>query len=173
MLIKHLFRLLLIINVVFVISGCVSAPTPLTKAAKKGDLPEVRRLIAEGADINAKDQDDYEHGATALILASANGYREIVQLLLDKGANVNAKMSGIDDGVTALMEASKGKDVKIVQALLDKGANVNAEATMGATMILSGSRVTALTIACLNGDREIIQLLLSKGAEGKTKNDCH
>ncbi len=59
----------------------------LRAAAKKGDLPKVKSLLAKGAEVNAKDKD----ALTALMFASMNGHREIVELLLDKGADVNAK----------------------------------------------------------------------------------
>ena len=44
-------------------------------------------------------------GVTALMMASEKGHTEIVKLLLDKGADVNAKIKS--DGVTALMMASE------------------------------------------------------------------
>lgn len=67
-------------------------------AAGKGDLSVLKRLIAKGAEVNAKGAD----GVTALILASQNGHKEAVQALLDKGAEVNAKRT---DGGTALILA--------------------------------------------------------------------
>lgn len=66
----------------------------LIKAAKAGDTEKMKRLLAEGADINAKTED----GVTALIAASLNGHAEIVNALIDKGADVNAKDK---DGETA------------------------------------------------------------------------
>jgi hypothetical protein len=55
----------------------------------------VQRLIDSGADINIQ----YETGQTALIAASDQGYLEIVQLFLIRGANPNIKDK---DGDSAL-----------------------------------------------------------------------
>jgi len=92
----------------------------LWQAAERGDLPEVKSLIAKGAEVNAKDN----KGGTALMVASLNGHIEIVQALLGKGAEVNAKSN---KGGTALMVASLNGHIEIVQALLSKGAEVNAK----------------------------------------------
>ncbi|MGQ4003541.1 glutaminase A [Francisellaceae bacterium CB52] len=56
-------------------------------AASMGDLTEVRRSVALGADVNKGDYDN----RTALHLAAAEGQEDVVKYLLDKGANANAK----------------------------------------------------------------------------------
>ena len=43
-------------------------------------------LITKGANVNAKDEDNY----TALILASKKGHKDVAELLIAKGADVNA-----------------------------------------------------------------------------------
>jgi ankyrin repeat protein len=57
-------------------------------------------------------------------MASRGGHDKIVELLLDKGADVNAQ--GGEYG-NALQAASLGGHDKIVELLLDKGADVNAQ----------------------------------------------
>src|SRR5208337_803068 len=121
------------------------------EAVKRGDLPAAESSIANGADVNAKDED----GRTALIIASGlvsrNGCKEVIQALLATGADVNAKTN---DGLTALMAASVKGHKEIVQALLDKGADVNAKRNDG---------VTALMLSSVEGHKEIVQALLAKG----------
>ena len=59
-------------------------------AAENGNIEELERLLDRGADINAKDNDDW----TALMYASENSNDtssiETVRLLLDRGADINA-----------------------------------------------------------------------------------
>jgi ankyrin repeat protein len=52
------------------------------KAAFRGDLPEVKRLVAKGAEVNAK----ANSGITALIAALKNGHPEVRELLIKAGA---------------------------------------------------------------------------------------
>ena len=162
----------------------------LRQAVSRGDLPEVRRLLSIYAEVNVKNK----MGETALIVASREGYREIVQELLQKGAAVNAKSN---TGVTALMFASANGHREIVQELLEKGAAVNARRNTGGTALIfasgAGCReivqellengaevnardndgVTALIFASAKGHREIVQELLAKGADVDAKMNNH
>ena len=61
--------------------------TPLQQAARDGHKEIADLLIAEGADVNAKN----DYGWTPLHWAASRGHKEIVELLIAKGANVNAK----------------------------------------------------------------------------------
>jgi hypothetical protein len=84
-------------------------------------LENVRRAIENGRDIN--EQDDYQ-GSTLLMEAVARGKEDVVEFLLDNGANVNIQDH---DGVTALgyyKDAiyKEGNLEKIVQMLLEVGA---------------------------------------------------
>jgi ankyrin repeat protein len=118
----------------------------LFAAAMSGDLPKVERLIAAGANVNAKDN----NSGTALIWASARGHEGVVQALLDKGAEVNAKDN---NGRTALMFASLNGSKVAVQALLSKGAEANARAKDGNT---------ASMLASQKGHKEVAELLAAE-----------
>ncbi|CAI0655001.1 unnamed protein product, partial [Colletotrichum noveboracense] len=89
-------------------------------AALNGHDEVLLRLLHSDNDaLNSRDN----AGRTPLIWGSLEGHDNIVRMLLDKGADVNAQ--GGDYG-NALQAASfKGHD-NIVQMLLDKGADVNA-----------------------------------------------
>ena len=71
-----------------------------------------------------------EAGWTPLIIASSAGHQDIVEMLVTKGANINAVTS---EGRSALLyAASKGRE-KIVEYLLSKGADPNKADKLGAT----------------------------------------
>ena len=83
----------------------------------------------------------------------------IVELLLAKGADVNAKAHG---GETALQVASSYGRKEIVETLLAGRANVNAKDEYGET---------ALYAASVEGRREVVELLLANGADAKAKTN--
>ena len=61
-------------------------PAELAKAIRDGDLKAVRAQLDGGVDVNARDAD----GNTPLLLAAVCAGPEFVELLLKKGADVNA-----------------------------------------------------------------------------------
>ncbi|KAJ7287134.1 ankyrin repeat-containing domain protein [Mycena rebaudengoi] len=87
-----------------------------------------------------------------LIAASYYGYMDIVHLLIEKGANVNAQ--GGEYG-NALQAASSSGHESIVHLLIEKGENVNAQ---------GGSFGNALQAASSSGHESIVHLLIEKGA---------
>ena len=91
--------------------------TALMFAVRAGDLASAKLLVAAGANVN--DQDAW--GVSATVLAAHSGYRELVEFLLDKGADANSA----GPGFTALHAAIMRRDEIIVRALLAHGANAN------------------------------------------------
>jgi hypothetical protein len=91
--------------------------------------------------------------APPLYYASLTGLIEAVRLLLESGADVNAR--GGDDG-SALQAASAGGHDQIVQRLLESGADVNAR---------GGDYGSALQAASIGGYDQIVQRLLESGAD--------
>ena len=127
----------------------------LIQAAKDGNLPAVQTALSEGAEVNARDT---THGGTPLIWTSYNSHAEVIKLLLEKGAEINAKAN---NGATALMMAAYQGHTEIIKLLLEKGADVNAKSKDG---------ITALWQAAQNGHTEVVKLLLEKGAEVNAKD---
>jgi ankyrin repeat protein len=84
---------------------------PLVTACGQGDLETAQRLLAQGASPDAYGIDFVE---TALIAASRGGHRDIVKLLLSKGATVDLKDS---QGKTSLDRAHEGGCADIVLLL--------------------------------------------------------
>ena len=101
----------------------------IIEAATKGNLQKVKQLIENLADVNALNKNGY----TALMFASLNGHTDIVKLLIEKGANIDA---GINlENETALMFSSKNGHIDVVKTLLEKGADVKIRDSASRTAV--------------------------------------
>ena len=89
--------------------------TPLMFAARVGDLESAKLLVAAGAKVNDVDA----WGVSVMVLAAHSGFTDVVEFLLDKGADVNASGAGF----TALHAAIMRRDETLVRTLLAHGAN--------------------------------------------------
>lgn len=123
--------------------------TPLMRAAIQGDVARIRKLLAEGADVNALSPD----GLTALLYAAGGKSLEAAQILLVAGANVSR---ATNHGATPLMTASGSGNLRMVNVLLKAGANPNARDADGHT---------ALWIAAQSSNWEIVKILKQAGAQ--------
>ncbi|THZ51637.1 purine and uridine phosphorylase [Aureobasidium pullulans] len=111
-------------------------------------LADVLALLDFGANLDAC--------SLALPSAAHGGYKEIVRLLLDRGANINAFCEGSDSMGTALQVASRDGYETMVRMLLDRGADVN---------VLGGYYGTALQAASTIGHEAIVRMLLDADAD--------
>ena len=87
-------------------------------AARVGDLASAKLLVAGGASVNDTDAS----GISATTLAAFSGNGDVVEYLLDQGADASAGGAGF----TALHAAILHREEKAVRALLDHGADANA-----------------------------------------------
>jgi len=106
-------------------------------AAAVGNVDAVEQHIAAGTDINKVlvtgiTQDTPGYGGTPLHIAALSNQEEVVEVLIDNGADIEAKAADSYGG-TALHWASAAGLVDIVELLVEAGANVNAEDTNGGT----------------------------------------
>lgn len=159
----------------------------LHEAIQKGDHDAVRRLIAEGADVNGRDTELYE---TPLMAALRHRRLEILVSLLEAGADPSVEATGFDNaGETAIVVAARedspwalrtllaakarpqDRDAAllagcahpaVVRVALEEGARVNAKGERG---------MTPLSCAAAAGALESVTLLLEAGADPHAKAD--
>src|SRR5262245_7566473 len=91
--------------------------TALMFAARAGDLESAKLLVAAGARVNDVDA----WGVSVMSLAAHSGFTDLVEFLLDKGADVNASGAGF----TALHAAIMRRDETLVRTLLAHRADPN------------------------------------------------
>lgn len=148
--------------------------TPLHWAALAGHKDVAELILANGADVNAISNKgripwregelngrkvvvllDSNCGCAPLHIAALNGHKDVVELLLAKGADVNA-----NKGRTPLHSAAGHKE--IMELLLLHGADVNAKASNGET---------PLHYAARRGEANLAKLLLAHGADINVKSN--
>ena len=126
-------RLLLTIIATLVFVGC----TPdLHKAAREGDADRVRELLDAGADVNVRNADKQRLQYTPLHWAAYYGHLEIAEILISRGADLDA-----DDPYysTPLYLAAEQGYPEVVEFLISKGAKVNVKSSRsGYTPVASG-----------------------------------
>jgi ankyrin repeat protein len=129
--------------------GASTPALALAEAAGRGDVKEIYRLIAGGADANAVGQ----HGITPLWWAAWTENYEGFSALLDKGADPNAQRA---DGYPIMYLVADMKDARLLEAALKHGADPNLRD--------SKSGYTPLFPAVMNGLKPQIDLLLAAKA---------
>ena len=97
-------------------------------AAAEGNLKSLKEHLAKGIDINTKD--DGSLGITPLAFAILQDQTQMVEFLIQQGADVNAKYR---DGGTALHTAAFLGQYEVTELLVQKGANVNTKDEDGDT----------------------------------------
>ena len=155
--------------------------SPLILAAAEGHIASAKLLLSAGADVNLKLSEEHDsplqaamqsdsHEMVSLLIehrADLNNAKfdesplhtalgalckeSIIKLLIDKGANVDART---EQGVTPLHVAAGCCEAGVVRLILDAGANLEAVDTRGTTPL----QLVPIT------HRDVVRLLVSRGA---------
>lgn len=136
-----------------VLTSCVLT---LPNAAETGDTARLQELLHQGFPV---DQRGGSMDETALVVAARRGNLEIVKILLNAGADINAKTKYGDTSLTA---ATHFCHPYIAEYLIEQGADVNAKN--------DGFGSTPLMLASECNDLEIVKTLIKKGAKIDEKN---
>jgi uncharacterized protein len=135
-----------------------AAYTGLHAAAHRGDLPALRRLLAEGADTEARDG----HGRTALHVATHARRHEAIRALVAARATLGALDHDRYDAVTI---AAVADDEETLRLLLTLGAS--------AKLVTSRWDGTALIAAAHLGHDGVVRQLIAAGAPLDHVNNLH
>jgi len=128
----------------------------LISAIRAGDLARARDLVLSGVNVNARDAD----GFTSLMIAAGLGQPQMVELLLNSGADVLVLEPLM--GATALHKAAQSGNRDVIILLLDNGAFVDQQSP-----VLGN---TALMDAVLHKQEDGVRSLLSYGAKTSIRN---
>ena len=159
----------------------------LLTAAYLDESNMVKYLIDKGADVNARDYEEY----TAIIKCRNRKGKEVIELLCSAGAKINVSNKY---GKTPLHRFADIGNVEAVKYLIEKGADVNAKDTNGQVPLnLIGSNITEIIevlvaagadvnarsnskqtplhiYASRRGNKDVVEYLLSKGAQIEAKD---
>ena len=162
-------------------------------AAFIGDLPRLKTLIEAGTAPDANDKD----GMRPLHYAATGGNRDAVELLIARGADVNARvpqlLSDVDEELEAELRSGASQDAKasgdnevgftplhfaavdgyldVTELLVDKGAKVDAKGPHHFYPFGDepAPNNTPLFFAACNGHSDVVDLLASRGSDVNTK----
>lgn len=123
----------------------------LFNAALSGSVLGVRNAIAKGGKVNYFHRP--EDQKNSLHVASENGFKEIVLMLLENGAVVDCQAGSTKD--TALILACHNGHIDVADILLSKGADVNWQNCYGNAPLHESAKL---------GDCALCNLLISEGA---------
>ena len=154
--------------------------TPLTFAAREGDIESAKHLLDAGADVNQTT----EYGWTPLLTATNNRHYKLGAYLLSRGANPNLANKG---GWTPLYLATDNRNIEggdypvpkpdmehldYIRMLLDRDANPDLRAkdnTLTRTIFTMQwfyeAGCTPFIRAAQSSDTELMRLLLDYGAD--------
>ena len=143
--------------------------TALHTCARTGKPEAAKVLIAHGASVDAGES---WRGQTPLMWAAAEGHADMTRLLIEAGADVNARSAVVTwerqrteeprdkwlppGGLTPLLFAARDGRVATARVLLEHGADIN---------VVDPDRHTSLILALMNGHFDVAGLLIDKGID--------
>ena len=103
----------------------------LLEAARAGDGTQVRALLGRGAEVESRDST----GATALVAAAYGNHVDVARLLVEAGADVNAKDES-EQSAYLIATSEVGDDARLFELALANGAEVDATDSYNGTGLI-------------------------------------
>ena len=149
--------LITIAAVLLVRCGNPEADRVLFDAASDGNIELIMQALNDGANVNAI-RDTGESEKTPLHMAAFQGNNDIAELLIAKGANLEA-MDRPNEG-TPLFDAAQYGRKEVTELLIAKGADVNPKISRMGTPLHGAVRYE---------HKIIVELLITNGADVNAK----
>ena len=156
------------------VNAMIGQDTVLCKAIADNQ-ENIAKAILQSPKVNVNKRGLYVDGfnntweRTPLIMASKRGFTELVDILLSKGADINARDrndgSSTDRGTSALMWAAKADHLDTAKALFNHGKKPELE-------FRDRVGASALWLAAENESLEMLQFLISKGTKVNVANNA-
>ncbi len=155
--ILRMVRLCLMVCTLSFFGGCKGKP--IHRAAYEGDLEKVKKIIDRNPNqINVQDASGY----TPLHLASGKGHIEIVEFLLNHGADIELEIFNRDTPLLVAARYARHGQYETIKTLLEHGAKVNHK---------DKHDRAALHDAAMYSGKEVINLLISYGADINARDE--
>ncbi|KAL3278379.1 hypothetical protein HHI36_013707 [Cryptolaemus montrouzieri] len=113
-------------------------------------------IVTPGMDVDSETESNHD---TALTLACAGGHEELVELLLNRGADIEHRDK---KGFTPLILAATAGHEKVVEILINHNADIEAQSER--------TKDTPLSLACSGGRYEVVDMLLKRNANKEHRN---
>lgn len=130
--------------------------SPLCQAAARGNVPQVRGLLGQGANINGRNED----GNTALICAITSGQSETAALLVESGADATIR-DWSRKRRPPLFHALEAGELRIAELLLRRGAKTDERNLVGQPFFVD---------LALTGPLDSVRLCLQHGADANARD---
>lgn len=127
------------------------------KCAERGDSLAVKLFLDSGMDPNIKNLS----GMTPLLIAARSGRENVISILLQKGANLNAKDK--EFGHNAILFAAESGNLNAVKLLLSRGGNLTDISNSGQTILMRA--------VLLDNNIDLIKYLLDNGLNINAKDE--
>ncbi len=128
------------------------------KAARQGRIEVIQNYLERGLNI---DRGGLHNGITALHVAVDNGNRTVVDLLIERGANLDVRD---DRNFTPLHKAIFREDLWMVKRLINSGADINFQGWYCDS---------PLHLASSKGNVQIVEFLIARGADVNSQGEYH